>query len=549
MGHADRAGARLTQPPALLLMVWPWLAALAVVVASTVGAPGRTAAEAADAVLRTQLETLATTAGDTLAAFYAHSDYDPIWLADGGTKADTLLDLLSGSGTHGLEPAHYGLEQLVHQRQSATRPRDRAALELALSQAALTYARDLAAGHTVPSSIAHDLDIHPERPNPGLLLALFAAARDLPAVFRAFAPVSQRYARLRTTLPQHQRIAAAGGWTTVPNGPTLRPGTTGRAVALLRRRLVESGDLATLSRQPDHFDATLEAAVVRFQRRHGLDDDGLVGRKTRAALAVSAQRRVDQIVLNLERLRWLPRSLGGRYVFANLADFRVHVFDGEDIIFTSRTVVGKPRHRTPVFSDEIRYLEINPFWHVPYSIASREILPELQADSSYLTRKNMVLFGDGRRIDPAEVDWTTISRRQFPYRIRQNPGSGNSLGRIKIMFPNRHSVYLHDTPAKSLFSHSVRAYSHGCVRVENPLALTTVLLEGQGLPWDRAAIDRQVASGQRRVINLPRKIPIHLVYLTAWVDEAGEIQFRDDIYGRDDALRAALHDSWSRPIM
>ncbi|MEL6794532.1 MAG: L,D-transpeptidase family protein, partial [Pseudomonadota bacterium] len=279
-----------------------------------------------------------------------------------------------------------------------------------------------------------------------------------------------------------------------------------------------------------------------FQRRHGLNDDGVAGRRTIAALNATAAERTEQVIVSLERLRWMNKELGQRHVHVNLADFTVKLIEDGEVAFQERVVVGKARrHRTPEFSDEMTYMVFNPIWHVPYSIASEEILPKLQEDPEYLLKKNMRLLTRDGALGPDATlhDWSLYSENDFPYLVKQGSGGGNALGRVKFMFPNQFAIYLHDTPSKRLFKKDARAFSHGCVRVQDPMAFARALLAPQ--TDDPAAfVDRQLARSGERRINLQEPVPVHLTYLTAWVDEAGTQQFRDDVYGRDGRILAAL---------
>jgi murein L,D-transpeptidase YcbB/YkuD len=301
---------------------------------------------------------------------------------------------------------------------------------------------------------------------------------------------------------------------------------TGPRVALLRARLQASSDpeearlAAAISGATQFYDEALNAAVIRFQDRHGLAQDGKVGAKTRAALNVPIGARIQQMVLNLERRRWMPDDRGARYVFVNLADFELKVVHEPRTVFDTRVVVGAPYHRTPVFSAEMTYLEINPYWNVPRSIARNELLPKIREDPGYLAANDFELLSDwsesAAAIDPRSVDWSRITPETFAYRLRQRPGDGNALGRIKFMFPNRFNVYLHDTPARHLFEEAERSFSHGCIRVEQPESFGAVVLARDGWPLER--INAAIARGERTIVSLKEPLPVHIAYL----DRMGE---------------------------
>ncbi len=249
------------------------------------------------------------------------------------------------------------------------------------------------------------------------------------------------------------------------------------------------------------------------------------------------------MVLNLERRRWMPDDRGDRYVFVNLADFELKVVHEPRTVFDTRVVVGAPYHRTPAFSAEMTYIEINPYWNVPPSIARNELLPEIKEDPGYLAANGFELLADwndgAAAIDPWAVDWSRITPEDFAWRLRQRPGDGNALGRIKFMFPNSFNVYLHDTPARHLFDEAERSFSHGCVRVEDPESFGAVVLDGQA-DWSLERIKVAIASGERMIVALEEPLPVHVAYLTAWVNKDGTVHFRNDVYGRDARLSEAL---------
>jgi L,D-transpeptidase YcbB len=275
----------------------------------------------------------------------------------------------------------------------------------------------------------------------------------------------------------------------------------------------------------------------------GLEQDGLIGQNTFAALNVPAGERVRQILLNLERRRWMADNPGERYVFVNLADFELKVVDGPRTVFDTRVVVGAPYHRTPVFSGEMTYLEINPYWNVPPSIARKELLPKIKADPGYLAANDFELLSDwsdsARALDPHSIDWSTVTPERFTYKLRQGPGAGNALGHIKFMFPNQFNIYLHDTPARGLFARDVRDFSHGCIRVQDPETFGAFVLAKQS-GWSLDTIDAAIATGKRQIVTLDAPLPVHIAYLTAWVNKDGTVHFRRDVYGRDAILAAHL---------
>jgi len=512
----------------------------------------------------------------------------PVWLDDGGEttpRADALLAALAGAPSHALPAARYDAAGLSSLIDAATDAATAAEAELALTAAFLTYGRDLSSGVLEPRKVSRQIYLKPVRPDPAVLLREVAAAADPAAYLAGLAPQHPDYGVLRLQLALYRGLAEGEGWgALIGDGETIREGDQGARVAALRERLRRLGDLAPEPANPTdisdtanpddwapelegeetvlaandivtdvpieptasapHYGPELIAAVKRFQARHGLNTDGLVGPATRAALNTGPRTRLRQIAVNLERLRWLKGDYaerhrhGPRHVVANLADFRVTLFEHDAATFTSRTVVGLARrHETPEFVDEIEHMVVNPTWHVPYSIASEEILPKLREDPTYLESKNMRLVGSD--LPASMIDWSLVTPNAFPGRVKQGPGRGNALGRVKFMFPNNHAIYLHDTPQKRLFSRDRRAFSHGCVRVQDAFDFAHALLEPQ-TDDPVAAFDRWLANGAERWVHLDAHVPVYLVYRTAWVDEAGTEQFRADVYGRDRLVADAL---------
>jgi murein L,D-transpeptidase YcbB/YkuD len=485
-----------------------------------------------------------------LSRFYQEHEMAPLWVTSGGVSARgaALAVVLQAVEQDGLDPEEYGAGA-VARLLAAHEPERLAELELRLSLALLEVSADLAAGRLEPSAVDPELFIHPEDVDRARVIRDAAAAADIGAFVAGFRPAQDEYRRLRAALADLRATAAAGGWPTVAEGPTLDPGMRHPRVGRLRARLHASGDLAmgkdaaAPGRDPDLYDAALRPAVERFQRRHGLAPDGRVGARTIAALNVPAESRIRQALLNLERRRWMPDRLGERYVFVNLADFHAKVVEGARTVFDTRVVVGARYHRTPVFSAEMTYVVINPYWHVPPSIARNELLPKIREDPGYLAANDFELLSDwsdgAAVLDPSTIDWSAVSAEAFPYKLREKPGPGNALGRIKFMFPNRFNVYMHDTPARALFEKTVRSFSHGCIRVERPEEFGAVVL-GRQPGWSLDRIQAAIARGERRIVTLAAPLPVHITYLTAWVNKDGSVHFRDDVYGRDPLLAEAL---------
>ncbi len=504
--------------------------------------PGLLPAEpVADAVQAT-LAARASVAGatlftrDVLRTFYAGRGYAPLWSTQ---QVDAVRGAIAAAQTHGLRAADYHLAAIDALRADRT-PAGQATLDLLLTDGLLLLGSHVRAGKVEAGGLTPrwqlllaDADL------PGRLQQ--AAAPD--AFLNELASSLAGYPRLQQALARYQAIAAAGDWPALPDGPTLRVGDRAEAVLALRARLArEAMDGAPDDTAGTLFDASLEAAVGRFQARHGLDVDGAVGSQTRLALNTPVNARIDQLVANLERRRWLGAAPGRRQVRVNVAAFTLEAVDGDAVPLRMRVVVGRPYRPSPEFSDRIRYLVLNPYWEVPPSLAAKDKLPLIRRDPGYLAREHMrVLQGWGerpRQIDPASVDWWRVAT-PLPYRLRQDPGPWNALGRIKFMFPNVHDVYLHDTPARELFAHAQRGFSSGCIRLQDPLGLADWLLADQP-GWSPEALRAAIDSGDTRTVNLREPVPVYLLYWTAWVGSDGAVQFRRDIYGRDAPLAAAL---------
>lgn len=474
-------------------------------------------------------------APEALRALYAPRDYQPLW---SGERVDAARRVLADADAHGLRPADYHLsaiDTLCADRTAA----GRAGCELLLSDGLLLLGSHLRAGKVEAGGLEPRRQLRlADADLPSRL-----AAADSPADVTARLTSSLAgYERLLQVLARYRALAAGGGWPHLPDGPTLRVGDGSAAIPLLRRRLLREGMEPVADAGSERFDVDLEGAVRRFQARHGLQMDGVVGPRTRAALNVSAAQRVDQLIANLERRRWLGEAPGRRQVRVNAAAFTLEAIDGPAVALRMRVVVGQPYRPTPEFSDRIRYLVLNPYWEVPPRLAAQDKLPLIRRDPGYLAREHIrVLSGwaeDARQIDPASIDWQRV-RTPLPYRLRQDPGPWNALGRVKFMFPNGHDVYLHDTPARALFAHAERGFSSGCIRLQEPLALADWLLTDH-LRWSPEALRAAIDSGNTRTVNLREPVPVYLLYWTAWVNSDGAVQFRRDIYDRDAPLAAAL---------
>lgn len=488
--------------------------------------------------------------------FYEKRGFRPAWIgADGplGT-VDSLLTALRGADREGLRPSTYHVENIDALRrvrsQTESSTADRlTTLELLCTDAFLVFASHLLSGQVSATDMTPSWNVPHRQADLRQLLTQATRSGTVRSAFDAVRPPQSEYATLVHTLQHYRTIAANGGWPTLPAGPTLERGSTGERVARLRQRLAVTGDLPPSEPQADsvstEFARSLENAVIHFQERHGLDADGVVGPATRAALNASPHERIEQLVVNLERWRWMPQDLGAQHILVNIAGANLRLVENGKRVLTMRVVTGTPYRQTPVFSGEISYLVFNPYWHVPHSIATRDKLPEIKKDRRYLDRQRIkVLQGwgtDAQPIDPSTVNWARLSQNHFPYRLRQDPGPHNTLGRVKFMFPNQHNVYLHDTPTRGLFAQSERNFSSGCIRLERPIELAERLLSDHP-HWSPERIQSVLKHpSAEQSVPLRTRMPVHLQYWTAWVDSDGTVHFRRDVYQRDDGVLKALN--------
>ncbi len=486
-----------------------------------------------------------------LPRIYENREFEPAWTTL--RQIDALLEMIDESYLEGLDPGDYHTAALRSVRASITdlgalAPAERAAFDLLLTDSIIRLGYHLRFGKVDPTKL--DPNWNSSRSLTGEDPAVtIQAAIDAPSLREFAARVIPRvflYERFKQALAEYRTIAANGGWPSVPAGPTLKAGVTDVRVSALAARLAVTGDLS-----PEQaagiagtlYDETLAAGVQRFQARHGLAADGAVGPATLAALNVPVASRIEQLRANLERARWVLYDPESEFLVVNVAGFQLYLIRRGEVVYRSRVQVGRPYRQTPIFKAEMTYLVVNPTWTVPPTIFRDDILPQQRRDLGYLTSRNIDLFHttSSAAIDPASVDW---SARSFPYRLVQRPGPDNALGRIKFMFPNEHAIYLHDTPSRDLFERDSRAFSSGCIRVENPFELAEILL---GRSESRKDLDALVASGKTETIFLPRPMAVMLLYWTAEVDATGRIAFFPDVYQRDAAVIAALRQPFAPP--
>jgi murein L,D-transpeptidase YcbB/YkuD len=493
---------------------------------------------------------LATVEADTwtdLQMFYTDRAAAPAWVDERRPteRAADALEALNTARQHGFDAADYdapgllGLSQEVEaiDKDAPERLQRLAAFDVRLSAALLSFARDVASGRTSPKSIDAKWE---RRPAPDFSAGLSQAVDDDPlAWIESVRPPHPEYAALQKAMDDLHGQREKGGWPKVA-AAALKRGASVPAVAALRQRLSMSGHLqAADAAKPNLFDAALEAAVKSFQELHGIKATGVADAATLAAINVPLDARIAQVAINLERWRWMPADLGDRHLIVNIPRFHLEAREHGKVVMDIRVVVGKPGNNTPLFSDEMETVVLSPYWNIPDTIAEDETAPAVARDPAYLARQNIEILrvSDGRAetVRPSDVDWDDPEELKG-LAFRQRPGAGNALGHVKFMFPNEYDVYLHDTPADALFARPGRAFSHGCVRVEEPEALAKYVL--RDFPeWDEPTLFAAMQSGVEKHVRLKATIPVHLVYFTAWVDARGGLHFQPDVYGYDKQQR------------
>ncbi len=491
-----------------------------------------------------------------LPRFYALREYRAAWSDEDGSfgPAEELVRRIEAAGEDGLDPHAYHLEtirQLLEKARlengSGRQPDSALSVDLdfLMTDAFLLLASHLRAGRVNPETFSNEwvVRINPEVDLAGILQGAIESGR-IGEALDGFRPPHPEYNALKTSLKLYQGLGPAGEWPRLPENAAWDRGQTGEVADRLRERLRRSGDLQqTQGEEVADADLELFEGLRRFQARHGLDADGRMGPQTLQALNVSLQERTRQIELNMERWRWLPRDMGLRHIRVNVPAFGLAVIEDGQAVMSMRVVAGRHYRRTPVFSGLMDHIVLNPDWNIPTRIAVQDVLPKARKDPAYLSREKIRVFEgwgrDAAELDPGSIDWSRVAAENFRYRLRKDPGPHNDLGRVKFMFPNRFDVYLHDTPSKRLFERSMRGFSSGCIRIEKPLDLAEyVLRDTPG--WSRDALSAAIDAGQLRTIGLTRKIPVHLIYMTAGVDSEGRVLFWQDIYQRDPALDRAL---------
>ncbi|MBU3946595.1 MAG: L,D-transpeptidase family protein [Proteobacteria bacterium] len=492
-----------------------------------------------------------------LPRFYGLRGFSPAWITDKGVSTQTheLIRTIRKAADEGINPLDYhidGIEILLKEITGSYLKIDDVPikklmeLELLLSDAFFLYASHLTAGRVNPETIQKEWAIKNQHMD---LVRILFDSLDKGNISYALETVNQQspdYQRLKKASESYRKLAENAGWPHIPKGPKMKKGDRGARIAILHSHLKISGDLGqTDEKNPRLFGDILEKAVLRFQKRHGLTEDGVVGRATITALNITALDRLKQIVVNMERWRWLQRDFGPRYIVVNIADFQLNVVEENESILKMRVVVGKYYRQTPVLEGKMTYLVINPFWIIPQKLAEEDMLPLIKEDKEVIKSKKIRVYESWKNgaleIDPGLVNWKIVNNNGFSYKLVQEPGPLNALGHIKFIFPNKFDVYFHDTPARDLFNREKRDFSSGCIRIEKPVELAAYLLQVD-TNWTKQKLLEAIDSQKTQIISLSNPIAVKILYFTAWVDEQGIVNFRNDIYQWDKQLAEALEE-------
>jgi murein L,D-transpeptidase YcbB/YkuD len=484
-----------------------------------------------------------------LAKFYQYMDYAPAW--KDLESLQQAIQALKGSTDDGLLPEDYHVDVLISildkiedfQNQGAVDHEWVAKFDLLMTDAILLYAFHLLDGKIDP----HSLDVqwnfgYAELPGgDGKGLAEAIQNHNLLETLHGLRPEIPAYTSLMRELGEYHVMADHGGWESIRAGGKIDAGDSDSRIPEIRRRLEVTGDLSDLNQMNSEvYDASLEKDVRYFQERHGLETDGVIGKASFAAMNVPVETKIDQIRINLERFRWVTQNLTENFIIVNIARYRAYLVKNNERVFDTNVQAGTDLNKTPVFKSQLKYIEFNPTWTVPRSIIVKEMIPKIKKGPKYLTDRNMVLLdGSGKVVPMSSVNFDALSANNFPYSVRQEPGPGNALGELKFIFPNKYSVYLHDTPSKYLFGKAKRSFSHGCIRTQNPIALAEVLLEGS--TWDKEKIKATLDSKKTTRAYFEQDIDVLLLYWTAGLYQQKSVFFYPDIYERDALILEKLN--------
>lgn len=472
-----------------------------------------------------------------LPEFYFENQFQRVWTRP---LQASFLGLVRRAYEHGLNPADYHFNAISTLYADAVESQSTDA-EILFTDAFLLYASHFLNGKLNPEEVEGEWQAVRREGNAKSFLKKCLASGNIEEHFKELEPENVSYHGLLEALKKYREIQKNGGWDLLEAGETLKPQMAGARVTALKHRLSIEGYFLMEGDPNDMYTQDLSEAVREFQKHHGLEVDGNVGKQTLASLNIPVSSKIAQIRANMERLRWISQDMGAHYVFVNIADFTMKVYRGDTLSYQQNVVVGKPFRKTPVFSDLMTYFVLNPYWTVPPTILFNDVLPEVKKDINYLKVKNMKVLKGSEVVDPQTIDWSKLSRSNFPYTIRQDPGPTNALGAVKFMFPNKYNIYIHDTPSKELFNRPDRAFSSGCIRLNKPMGFVDYLITD--IPdWNSEKVDNTLKTGKDKTVMLKKPINVHILYLTAWADDSG-VQFRNDVYQRDAAVIEALAES------
>jgi len=468
---------------------------------------------------------------EIILTFYVHRTMAFAWFDEEGLieHAANLTDRLRNLKSEGVNkelPYYQSLDSLIYSSDS-DQPAYSQKIKLELMLTAQYFAFAEAVWGGIDDEILKEIDWNLPRKKVSYEEYLDSILESPPGQFmKEIAPVNRQYHLLKNFLNQYRILAEKNNWFEINSGSkSFKLGDSSEVIKQVKLRLIDLGDLKDL-KTDQIFDLNLQNAVIQFQTRHGLKDDGIIGKGTVSELNVPYELRIKQLLVNMERTRWIPVSLNTDFLLVNIPEFKLHVYSEDQLAWSCNVVVGKAIHKTVIFSGELKYIAFSPFWNVPQSIVKNELLKDMRRDRHYLEKHNMEITG---------------YRDGLP-EIRQKPGPSNSLGLVKFLFPNSYNIYLHDTPSKSLFNESARAFSHGCIRISEPFKLAQFLLRNDP-SWDDTAITSAMHAGVEKIISLKENTPVFIVYFTSFVDKDGLINFRKDIYERDDRLADMIMDS------
>ena len=470
--------------------------------------------------------------------FYKESGSNLGWFKNNKLvpQAAQLLSVIDKAGEDALNPKDYQVKDinamiakmkdaksdttLLHQTEKE--------IDLALTNTYFLWANDFYRGTIIPKKNANVAwDVKRNKIKLHKALSTVLQFRESKYEYADFKPLHKEYSNLKTALANYRKIKADGGWPKV-SASVYKLGDSSTKVAALRKRLVGDGKSS--------YDQTLLDAVKKFQASLGLNPNGKLTNETVNLMNVPVESRIQTIILNMERWRWIPKSFEKDYLLVNIPEYKLHIFEDGKEKFNMRVIVGKTLNSTPIFSDKMEYVVLSPYWNVPVSIIKKELAPKVAANPGYLEKLDMeVVDYKGNPVSTSSIDWSNIDENNFKYIVRRRPGPKNDLGDVKFIFPNENNIYLHDTPHDELFSQEKRGFSHGCVRLEKPIDLAVYIL--RKIPgYDLAKIKSIIAERKEKSVVLKEKLPVYLLYMTAWADNNGNLNFRDDIYGHDKTL-------------